>query len=454
MLNKILSNLRFNPDYVRLLKDYQVKESKEKYIRGLGFLFIGLAFIVQLIAFSPSTSQTNASGSNNDLIYGGVASQQQLATDCFNNVNYVQLIYGSYGISCAEIASPTSPVVSLHSTDYNGNLWSVGHLPYSIAGETPVTLYGGSTVYWRLLHGWDGGGSTTYKALRVTSYDNKAYWILFQCGNLISLGFPSFAPPPPAPAPAPTPSPTPVPTPAPVPIPKPVPPPPTPTPAPPAPPPCIYNSSIPESSPACKPCDKSSNSTDILSCLFPHKSATNVTEGIADANNTTAQPGDTIKYTLTVVNKGAVAAKDYIIHEDMSDVLEYANLTDPGGGTISDMFVVNWPAITIPANSSVSKQITVQVKNPLPTFAVNPDDPQGYNNKMTNSYGDTVNISVPPNKVAAVTTAATTSLPNTGPGTTVFILFLITAIPAYFYSRSRLLNKEALIAEAISSEGE
>ena len=73
MLNKILSNLRFNPDYLQLLKEYQVKQSREKFIRGLGFTFIALAFIIQIFAYTPASSQTNASASANDLITGGVS---------------------------------------------------------------------------------------------------------------------------------------------------------------------------------------------------------------------------------------------------------------------------------------------------------------------------------------------------------------------------------------------
>ena len=437
MLNKILSNLKFNTDYLSLLKEYQVKESREKYVRGVGFLFIALAFLVQIVAYTPVSSQTSASGSNNDLIFGGVSSKQQIVDACNQDLNYVAIIYGSYGISCAEIASPTSPVVTINSTDYGGQLWSVGHLPYSIAGETPVSIYGGGTIYWRLLHGWDTYGSSTYTALRVTSADNKPYWILFNCGNLVSLGFPSQYTPP---APAPTPPPAPTPKPTPKPLPKPT--------------PCTYNAALPANSPSCKPCTNSANATDELSCLVYSKAASNITQNIKDANNTTANPGDTITYTLTVTNKGKAPAKNFVIEENISDVLDYANLTTPVDASLNSVGELTWPAVTIPASSAVSKQFNVQVKNPLPTYAVNPDDPDGYNNIMTNVYGNTINIAVPQNKVTAITTSATTSLPNTGPGQSIFIFFIITVFVGYFYSRSRLLSKEALIAEAVVTEGD
>jgi len=447
MLNKILSNLRFNPDYFQLLKEYQAKQSHEKLIRGIGFSFIVLAFVIQIIAYTPASSQSSASASDNDLIPGGVSSQAQIANDCYSNYHFTQLIYGTYGISCAEIASPTSPVVTLNSTDYNDQLWSVGHLPYGIAGETPVTIYGGGTLYWRLLHGWDTNGSSNYKALRVTSADNKAYWILFQCGNLVSLGFPSpYVAPTVAPTPAPTPAPLPTPAPAPA---------PTPTPAPaPAPAPCQYNSAIYASSPACKPCTNSQDTTDVVSCLTYSKAAENITQGVANANNVTADPGDNIKYTLTVANTGKAEVKDYVVQDNISDVLDYSNVsTIANGGSVSSNNIISWPAVNIEPKNSVSETFNILVKNPLPQIAPNQDDPQGYNNIMTNVYGNTINIPVKQTAVVAVAAAATTSLPNTGPGSSIFVMFIVVTIAGYFYSRSRLLSKEAKIAELIPVEG-
>jgi uncharacterized repeat protein (TIGR01451 family) len=457
MLNKILSNLHFNPSYLELLKDYQVKQSREKLIRGAGFLFIALAFLVQIIAYTPMSATTEASASGNDLIIGGVTSKQQIVNDCNSDLDFVALVYGSYGISCAEIASPTSPVVTLNSTDYNDQLWSVGHLPYGIAGETPVTLYGGGTVYWRLLHGWDSPGTTSnYTALRVTSTADKAFWILFQCGNLVSLGFPSVvSTPAPTPTPVVTPTPTPVVTPTPTPVVTPTPTPvvtPTPTPVTPipAPTPCQFNSAIYAGSRACKPCTNSQDSTDVIACLSYTKSASNITKGFSNANNTTAGPGDDIQYTLNVENTGKAVVRDYVIQDNLSDVFDYANINNPEGGTVSSSNVISWPAVNIQPNQTITKEFTVLVKDPLPQVAVNADDTQNYNDTMTNVYGNAINIFVKPNAVVAVVNTATTSLPNTGPGTSIFIVFFVATIAGYFYSRSRLLNKEALLAEAIN----
>lgn len=434
MLNKILSNLHFNPDYLSLLKEYQNKQSREKYIRGFGFLFIALAFLVQVFAYSPLTAQTNASASLNDLIPGGVTSKQQLINDCNSNYHYVALIYGYYGVSCKDITSSNSSVITLSSTSYGGNLWSVGHLPYDLPGETPVNILG-ATVYWRYLHGWDKYGyASYYTALQVRADNGRTYFILFTCGNLVSIGFPPPYLPPKPPTPPPTPPPKP--------------------PKPPKPPaPCIYNSGLPATSPECKPCTNAQDTTDVVACLVYSKFAANLTQQISNANNTTASPGDEIQYTLRVQNIGKAVVKNFVIQENLSDVLDYSSLDHSNGVVLGPLNILSWPPVNIAPREIITKQFNVTVKNPLPQIALNPDDPQGYNNVMTNVYGNAINIAVKPNAIVTIANTANT-LPNTGPGTSIFIIFMVTAVAGYFYSRARLLNKESLIAESIISLGD
>ena len=77
--------------------------------------------------------------------------------------------------------------------------------------------------------------------------------------------------------------------------------------------------------------------------------------------------------------------------------------------------------------------------------------------KMTNFYGNTVTIplySPAPQVTVPPVVAASASLPNTGPGNDLIIVFIVTAIAGYFYSRSRLLSKETdIILETYSSSG-
>jgi hypothetical protein len=65
---------------------------------------------------------------------------------------------------------------------------------------------------------------------------------------------------------------------------------------------------------------------------------------------------------------------------------------------------------------------------------------------MTNVYGNTINIKVPGSVTKTIETATTTSLPNTGPGTSLFLAASIVMIAGYFYGRARLLARESELA--------
>jgi uncharacterized repeat protein (TIGR01451 family) len=216
---------------------------------------------------------------------------------------------------------------------------------------------------------------------------------------------------------------------------------------------CQYNSSIIASSPECKPCQSSTTSTDTLSCVVDTKTAANLTENIADANNTTAQPGDLILYTLNAQNNSSATISQFSFEENLGDVMVYATPTDIHGGTLdSNTGDVTWPAVDIAPGATASEQVTVQVKNPVPAEAADPANPGEYDLQMTNVFGNTVNINVPPAPAQSIVTTSA-ALPNTGPGSSLFIIGAIVMIAGYFYGRSRLLSKESALAVKAASIG-
>ncbi|HXR50208.1 MAG TPA: hypothetical protein VN778_04245, partial [Verrucomicrobiae bacterium] len=193
MFEKLLSQLPYNPGLSHQLAFYARRMREEATIRRTGLVFIALAFMVQFIAvLSPPQSTTAAS--NNDLINGGFSSAAEAARYCQNNTAGYGTILGNYGITCTEVAN--SPVVTVHSTDSNRKLYSMGRLPYGLAGETPVTI-GGKTYYFRYLWSWDTHGASTYSALRIIARaTGKTYYLLYTCGNLVSVGLPQAYSPP------------------------------------------------------------------------------------------------------------------------------------------------------------------------------------------------------------------------------------------------------------------
>lgn len=129
----------------------------------------------------------------------------------------------------------------------------------------------------------------------------------------------------------------------------------------------------------------------------------------------------------------------------MSDVLDYADITDLHGGSMTPEQVVSWPAETIKAGQTATHQITVKVNDPIPQTPAGSSDPARYNLVMTNVFGDAVNIRLPGSPTKSVETAAAT-LPNTGPGTSLIIAGAIVIIAGYFYGRARLLAQESTLA--------
>lgn len=177
------------------------------------------------------------------------------------------------------------------------------------------------------------------------------------------------------------------------------------------------------------------------------KAASNITRKVKDANNTTANAGDVIEYTLTTTNISDVDAPNTILQpEDLGDVLEYSNLdmnTLQGGTFDQETKILAWnQKINIKAGDSVSKVFRVTVKNPIPSTP-SPDttNRSAGDLVMHNWYGNPIDIKLPGTPVKTIE-QTTTTLPNTGPGTSLILGFVTVSIVGYFFARSRLLATE------------
>lgn len=195
----------------------------------------------------------------------------------------------------------------------------------------------------------------------------------------------------------------------------------------------------------CKPCDETKAGEDgqDLSCLDLHKKARNITQQIADANGTKASSGDTIEYTLSVTNRSKEVRKDFVIEENMHDVLEYADIIDASGAefTTDTVKMLTWAPVDIQPNETITRTVLVKIKSEIPATPSSTSDPLSYDMKLVNVYGDTVQIELPKNPIKTVEQTVTT-LPSTGLGTNVAISTIIMMTATYFYFRSRLMVKE------------
>ena len=482
MFDKLLATLPYNPSMVHQLSFYSRRMREESSVRRTGMIMLVLAFLIQFFAVI-SPPQPTVADSNNDLINGGFKDAAGAFSACDSNIqNYGDLIR-YYGLQCEDFK--TANTVNIHTDGvdkYDQHVYSLGRLSYGTVNtttkevtnqvETGAPGYQGGKIYARLLDSFYPVNKSI-SVLRVhNEASGRAYYVLFTCGNLATFGVPQpyVAPPKPTTtkpvttttvvvAPTPTTSPpaaTPVTT-----------PPPDETPPPNSKPcpydnsileienkcvVCKYNTTILASSESCKPCTSQLSSENQLACISTRKTVSNDTAGVADANGTTAHASDVLTYTLYAQNNGKKKIQGYIFTDNISDTLDYATVSNLHGGAIDTNDVVTWPSPEIKAGETVTVQLTIKVKDPIPATPVSASDQGHFDLTMTNVFNNAVNVHLPA-PVAKVVEMATTKLVNTGPGTSLFIGAVIMVGAGYFYSRSRLLATESSIAVRDNTSG-
>jgi uncharacterized repeat protein (TIGR01451 family) len=225
---------------------------------------------------------------------------------------------------------------------------------------------------------------------------------------------------------------------------------------------CPLNPALVQSSPDCKPCEddatiwyKDANCKPDFEIA---KAVSNITQNKTNGSGTTAQPNDQLSYTLTVKNTGT-STGTYTIGDSLSDVLEYADVVDLGGGnliksgstpyqpsTTSEARslvgpAVTWPAVTLKPGESVKKVVLIRVKAAIPATGINMANMKSYDCKMSNTFGNTLSVSVacPPEKV---TETVITQLPHTGATENMIFAGSVLAVVTYFYARARQTKTE------------
>ncbi|MBI5405347.1 MAG: DUF11 domain-containing protein [Candidatus Kerfeldbacteria bacterium] len=122
--------------------------------------------------------------------------------------------------------------------------------------------------------------------------------------------------------------------------------------------------------------------------LTQAKSVVNLTHPGATTTANPAQPGDVLRYTLSVQNTGTVDQTNYVITDDLTDVVDYTNapfnITNSGTYDGTTKFIT-WPATTITHGTTVTRKFDVTVK-PLAQW------PNGGDFDLTNFYGNEIKL--------------------------------------------------------------
>lgn len=225
---------------------------------------------------------------------------------------------------------------------------------------------------------------------------------------------------------------------------------------------CPLNPALVQSSPECKPCEGDQKlwykDANCKSEFEITKAVSNLTQDLTDANGRTAQPNDQLRYTLSVTNTGTTTGT-YTVGDSLSDVLEYADVVDLGGGSLTQTGTatyqpattgdtrslvspaVTWTPLTLKPGETVKKVVLVRVKAAIPTTALNMANMASYDCKMSNTFGNTLSVPVncPPVKTAE---AVTTQLPHTGATENMIFAGAVLAVVTYFYARARQTKTE------------
>lgn len=95
------------------------------------------------------------------------------------------------------------------------------------------------------------------------------------------------------------------------------------------------------------------------------KSAINVTQNKINATKTPAREKDVITYTVSVKNTGGTA-KAVTMKDDLSEVLNYATVSDLGGGTVDTATnMLTWPTVNVGADQTVTKKYSIKMNDSL-----------------------------------------------------------------------------------------
>jgi hypothetical protein len=188
------------------------------------------------------------------------------------------------------------------------------------------------------------------------------------------------------------------------------------------------------------------------------KSVMNITQN-HDANGTTVKNGDTLEFKLATKNVTSSDYKNYNGKDYFGSVLQYADISNMDdlskqGLSLDANNYLHWNLASLAGGATDTKSIKVKVKNIIPVTNTPSNISPDYNCKISNDYGNEVTMSVSCPVIKQLDKAAT-SLPNTGPGTSITMGAIAVVFAGYFFSRSRIMSKElaAVRKEYLSAGG-
>lgn len=423
MFKKIISTLPFSPALVGQLGFYAKRLRQEEITRKLAFIFIALTLVVQSLAILQPAESANAS-SDNDMVTGGISSISEFLSNYDSNTKNLHDIMNYAGITRQEIANATYGSWQIGDTLSWGLLPKFSYDQGERQRSVNLASGGTTTVYSRPLKLWSTSTKTVYGWIGNSS--SLGWFAILQgCGNLITTTVPQQTVDKPDDEEETVDL-------------------------------CDLNDDLLASDKNCKPCpgDDSIWIKDPIckANIVKIKSASNISQGNVNATTVIANTGDRISFTLSIENTG-LNSDTATFEDNLVDTLEYATIVDTGGGTFdSKTKTLTWPTITLTSGNKQTRTFTIKILDEIPSTATGKSDNTSYDCKILNTFGSSlvINVNCPVVKIVEQVTA---ELPRTGPTENIIFSCIVLAVAAYFFTRTKQLEKEIKIIRNNNNTG-
>ncbi|MDQ2973678.1 MAG: hypothetical protein M3Q79_04335 [bacterium] len=196
MFKQLVTNLPFNPSLIHEVTFYVGRLRKETSVRRIGFIFMALAMIIQMVAVISPPEKSMAASDNH--IINGLTTRDGILQAWDAPGSDIPAIYGHFGVTRADIAKlPQYPNTTIRSNDGN-DWWTTGRnslTAYSNVSdvyknsELALKVSDQTTIFMRQLRAWDiRNPYNTYSAWTGTKADGTKFWVLKDCGNYTQVG--------------------------------------------------------------------------------------------------------------------------------------------------------------------------------------------------------------------------------------------------------------------------
>jgi len=172
-------------------------------------------------------------------------------------------------------------------------------------------------------------------------------------------------------------------------------------------------------------------------------SAININQGFVEASKVISKPQEQISYTITIDNPtdNAISAS---FENNLSDILEYAEIIDSGGGQLNKSGSMAWPETVIEPKSQQSRTFVVRLFKEIPATAIGTNNFRSYDCRLTNIFGNnlSINIECPAPKIAE---QIILKLPKIDTTISITIMASMLLVGVYFYARAKQIRDEVRI---------